>query len=860
MNNISVQPLNQSVEVSISCPQNPNSVSFIPTENSQFYSELAKKYKDEAAESANNAQTKLGEITTSVNTGIATINNHVNSIENDFINSVNSVASNLTKIDAVNSNKTNIDTVANNISNISTVLSSISNVNTVANNINEISTVSGSNYEISQIANNLNNINGVASDITKINTVYNNITPILTAANNISDIASISECISNINTIANNIENISTVSGSIANITTISGSIAQVNTVGNNIDKVATVSGSINQVATVSGSISQIATVSGSISQVSTVSGSINQVNTVSDSTNLNKITTVANNITNVNRVGTDITNVNTVANNIDIIDDLALEIDRIDQSKGKKTGTISTNNDILQDIKSYAHSTFDADKFTTSASWSGTITHDGIASGFSNDNYIYFTKPENFYITNFEISFKKEPQKLGMIFSTDTYNIFCWFYTNDNFYLAIRNNSNQDVCSIRTNDTRIYDAEIVKIKFVGENSIIYADGVALPTTFTLQTGHTLDEITTGNFTSFLWGRYLSADYFKGYFDLKYLTITSNNIHVFSGNKTGIDTIKPDDYTTSATPSTISDDGIVSNITYQNYIKLNSWVPVDYKTLELYLGKFTFTNFSNDQYLIYAYKYTNSIHSGLTLAIDTHKNAKWSAGSGAADYDIAHNKTGSITYNRDDEVEFKLVFNGTRYTLYSSVNGAAWQVDSYVDSTLKIDSSITNKLLGCGNFVNSQVTGTVNLNSVKIYANGNLIYQPCLKIPYTESKTGSKIVYSYYRDRVSDMYEQFGYAPYYTLSDSDFTLPMGEIYGLIGSKTLRNSYRNGSEYLEIYSDNTLEQGGNCTSGTEIVLLKPFKDNNYILTVPYSAKTSTAFTPTQSGTWIAKGEY
>jgi hypothetical protein len=29
------------------------------------------------------------------------------------------------------------------------------------------------------------------------------------------------------------------------------------------------------------------------------------------------------------------------------------------------------------------------------------------------------------------------------------------------------------------------------------------------------------------------------------------------------------------------------------------------------------------------------------------------------------------------------------------------------------------------------------------------------------------------------------MYEQSGYAPYYTLGDNDFTLPMGEIYGMI---------------------------------------------------------------------------
>lgn len=59
-------------------------------------------------------------------------------------------------------------------------------------------------------------------------------------------------------------------------------------------------------------------------------------------------------------------------------------------------------------------------------------------------------------------------------------------------------------------------------------------------------------------------------------------------------------------------------------------------------------------------------------------------------------------------------------------------------------------------------------------------------------IPYTLSKTGSKIVDSAYRDRVSSMYEQLGYAPYYTLSDTDFTLPQGELYGYI-KKEIQNT-------------------------------------------------------------------
>ncbi|MBQ1988570.1 MAG: hypothetical protein II234_01535, partial [Clostridia bacterium] len=150
-------------------------------------------------------------------------------------------------------------------------------------------------------------------------------------------------------------------------------------------------------------------------------------------------------------------------------------------------------------------------------------------------------------------------------------------------------------------------------------------------------------------------------------------------------------------------------------------------------------------------------------------------------------------------------------------------------------------------------------TAIIDLNAFKIYVDGNLVYQPCLKIPYTESKTGSKIVDSIYRNRVNDMAEQFGFAPYYTLSDTDFTLPQVELYGLIGAKTLRDSYENGINKWYLYSNRDLEQQGSCTSGVEVTLPKPFADTNYILTVPYSAKSATAFTPTQTGDWYAKGK-
>ena len=98
---------------------------------------------------------------------------------------------------------------------------------------------------------------------------------------------------------------------------------------------------------------------------------------------------------------------------------------------------------------------------------------------------------------------------------------------------------------------------------------------------------------------------------------------------------------------------------------------------------------------------------------------------------------------------------------------------------------------------------------SIDLKSISITAdgvpvfNGNItgtdtytINEEETQIPYTLSKTGSKIVDVAYRDRVQDMYEQYGYAPYYTIDEENenFTLPMGEIYGMIAQNKTFDSF------------------------------------------------------------------
>jgi len=129
--------------------------------------------------------------------------------------------------------------------------------------------------------------------------------------------------------------------------------------------------------------------------------------------------------------------------------------------------------------------------------------------------------------------------------------------------------------------------------------------------------------------------------------------------------------------------------------------------------------------------------------------------------------------------------------------------------------------------------------GSIDLNSFKIYVDGNLVYQPCLKVPYTESKTGSKISDMAYLPRIQSMYEQFGVAPYYTINETaqTFTLPQGEIYGMfeqIRTQLAVDITDNGTTHIEKYPDGRLYMSGRYTwqaSSTSVPFVQPVLSAN-----------------------------
>ena len=557
--------------------------------------------------------------------------------------------------------------------------------------------------------------------------------------------------------------------------------------------------------------------------------GSINN-NTIGDLSNLDTIdkSSIVNSIN-------EVFNLNTPA------------LTTINNSKGMLTGDINTNTTILADVTSYAHSTFDLSKFTVTGS--PVITNDGIASGFSNSNYLncgsFGTTPQTSWSRSVRFKTPDSFNSLNIIdgVGDGTYNTAAYIEITNSGELrtefhksSLNTYPNAGVVPVST----WYDAEYGQ--YIENGSVVSymkykKDSDTDYTTKTSTVVTSLIPTSTSTVTIGLYGS-SSNVYMNGDVDLKQFSITVDGIPVFSGNKTGIDTIKPDDYTPLPTnnPVAVPPNDIV---TFGNNQYLSTECEIDgTKDWEIHFDYVltsspTSTVFDcvlGDNYLQIGAGYNN----GVILLVGNSTHTAWALTSGWQP-------------NKLQSGLNKLIFGYKASTQYYYILANGNEV-YHVTNSATVPTGF--KLRIGNNSGGTSPAKNLDLDSIKVYQEGDLVYQPCLKIPYTQSKTGSKVVDSTYRNRVTDMYAQYGKAPYYTLSDTDFTLPMGELYGLMS--TVIETYKNGASWYRVYADGWCEQGGYIATDTNAVksytvnFLKEFVDTNYSFNrSPYWAVDTTA---------------
>lgn len=524
--------------------------------------------------------------------------------------------------------------------------------------------------------------------------------------------------------------------------------------------------------------------------------------------------------------------------------------------------GALLTDEQGFAEVAKYKHSTFDLSKFTVVGS--PTITEDGVASGlaystaFIKTTYIVPASTANSWsveIRNFYVSSLSSGQRL---FSFDANNTFIYISQDGKIKTFISGSKTGDIANdVYVNyTTSIGETLNIKFCFTGIAYEVWINGnktYSKETTTKISVNQLMTVYSGGSGYAPCIGEH----------DLKNFFITVDGKEVFNGNKTGLDVIKPDNYTVIGSP-VISDDGVLSNCTFNadyvsskqtfNLYNANTWeIQCHYNPMGLsnepeYFMFYSPTINSNGLHLGYRTKSTLQ----LTVFEDGNKI-------------VLTNPNIPLNWESYTDYLFKVRFTGTQYLLdYSKDNGNTWIKLLTVNSNKKTVSSpvyVRNGIYSSSGIDYGIKIGITDLNKTKVYIDGNLVYQPCLKIPYTQSKTGSKIVDVAYRDRVIDLYEQEGQAGYYTIDEpnKNFTLPMGEIYGMIGQRSLISSTVTETNRVDIYSDKTCLICGNVSTAGTINLPIELVNNNYFITLSTSTKTATSFTTTSTGDYILIGK-
>lgn len=439
---------------------------------------------------------------------------------------------------------------------------------------------------------------------------------------------------------------------------------------------------------------------------------------------------------------------------------------DRLNVSKMYETGAVSNDTKGFKELLKRAHSTFDKSKFEVVGSPS--ITEDGVASGFSIGNSINLGK----YNIQNELHIKCNSNNVNL--TGTNRGAICSWYQNEQNYFRLFWYSNtqlrfdyfkQDESSVTANSFN-YDAngnyifDIIyknnKLSLLKDGEVIHTYNGAINLTALNLVDGRLGVQTVGSW-------YLE----NGSIDLKFIAIWADGLPVFNGNKTALYVAKPDNYEVVGSP-TITEDGILSDLSNSNYIKTNINLSSTYR-IEIDLDILDTPSVS--QLFIDIFRGTKHLKG----YIGPSGNLEFFFQDGAS-----NSYCGSVKPNFNQKN--KILFELTQDQAITQCNDSSQTITR---DSIPVELILTGECIfyiGKGEVIKS-----INLNSIKVYSDGNLIYQPCLKIPYNETFEHPNVVDVAYRNRVQDLYEQTGEALFYTIDEQNqnFTLPMGDIYGMI---------------------------------------------------------------------------
>ena len=441
--------------------------------------------------------------------------------------------------------------------------------------------------------------------------------------------------------------------------------------------------------------------------------------------------------------------------------------------------GEYITDEEGLQDVLSYAYSIFDESKFDLE----GNINNaNGVISKFSSTSYATCDLSSLTYSNSLEIVFSinvtDTPLPTGSvrqwIFNDgflENYKGFRISLESDNklrFFAGTGSTSSWDVInSVKGTHVLPPRRYFLKIEVVQYSCVLYYSTDRINWVKEIE-GFSGAGIIPINFVQYF-GYGGSVNAFLGSIDLKDLSVILDGALAFSGVQSGIDIIKENNYAIEGSP-VVNANGIVSNLSSSNFCKLvsptfalteqNNWV---IETPIYYIPKL-----SSSAQMDSIFNFPSSLNV-VSIFLSIRDTGSFVACIRNKDNSADVIRVGANFPENMESLQVRFEHDASlgEYKISYSINKGEWFVsDSVIDTTSEVNADSTIS------FGRNMITGcSMDLNNCKIYVDGNLVYQPCLRIPYFLSNSNSKIVDQFYKDRVDDLYGQQGHANYFTLAE-----------------------------------------------------------------------------------------
>ena len=257
-----------------------------------------------------------------------------------------------------------------------------------------------------------------------------------------------------------------------------------------------------------------------------------------------------------------------------------------------------------------------------------------------------------------------------------------------------------------------------------------------------------------------------------------------------SKTKSVVDLPFPHDFTVHGTP--IINSGIAEFINDDDYVITNCHLPLTKQNYKIRV-KFIATDncFVSSHHLVGTYEAGGTVFQAEMNGRFTMYNY---VNNGLGGTQNVFMNTDPLSYQTGDIVTVEGGFDETKgFYIKATANGQTVEAndDRYNNYWYNVpESNIIIGVISKWAWSNGHFKGKVDLSEFRVYFDDELIYVPCLYISCYKSKLGVKIVSSENAERVSVLYEYKGYSPYFTINTTNqiFTLPLGELYGMLDKK------------------------------------------------------------------------